>query len=46
LELLIIFDVLSFKSLQLPNTVRRVIYGPGASSREVVLVEQSWPDPL
>jgi hypothetical protein len=46
LELLVIFDVLSFDSLRLPNAVRRVIYAPGASSGEVVLVEQSRPDLL
>jgi hypothetical protein len=46
LELLIIFDVLSFDSLWLPNAVRRAIYAPGASSGEVVLVEQSRPDLL
>jgi hypothetical protein len=46
LELLIVFDVLSFDSLRLPNVVRRVIYAPGASSGEVVLVEQSRPDLL
>jgi hypothetical protein len=46
LELLIVFDVLSFDSLWLPNAVWRVIYGPGASFREVALVEQSRPDLL
>jgi hypothetical protein len=46
LELLVVFDVLSFDSLRLHNTVRRVIYAPGASSGEVVLVEQSRPDLL
>jgi hypothetical protein len=46
LELLIVFDVLSFNSLRLPNAVRRVIYAPGASSGEVALVEQSRPDLL
>jgi hypothetical protein len=46
LELLVVFDVLSFNSLRLPNTVRRVIYAPGASSRDVALVEQSRPDLL
>jgi hypothetical protein len=46
LELLIAFDVLSFDSLRLPNAVRRVIYAPGASSGEVVLVEQSRQDLL
>jgi hypothetical protein len=46
LELLIVFDVLSFDSLWLPNAVRRVIYAPGASSGEVTLVEQSRPDLL
>jgi hypothetical protein len=43
LELLIVFDVLSFDSLRLPNAVRRVIYAPGASSGEVALVELSRP---
>jgi hypothetical protein len=46
LELLIVFDVLSFDSLRLPNIVWRVIYAPGASSGEVTLVEQSRPDLL
>jgi hypothetical protein len=46
LELLVVFDVLSFDSLRLPNVVRRVIYAPGASSGEVALVEQSRPDLL
>jgi hypothetical protein len=46
LELLVIFDVLSFDSLRLPNTIRRVIYTPGATSGEVALVEQSRPDIL
>jgi hypothetical protein len=46
LELLVVFDVLIFDSLRLPNVVRRVIYAPGASSGEVTLVEQSRPDLL
>jgi hypothetical protein len=46
LELLVVFDVLSFDSLRLPYIVRRVIYAPGAPSGEVVLVEQSRPDLL
>jgi hypothetical protein len=46
LELLIVFDVLSFDSLWLPNAVRRVIYAPGASFGEATLVEQSRPDLL
>jgi hypothetical protein len=46
LELLIVFDVLSFDSLRLPNVVRRVIYAPGTSSGEVALVERSRPDLL
>jgi hypothetical protein len=46
LELLVVFDILSFDSLRLPNAVQRVIYAPGASSREVALVEQSRPDLL
>jgi hypothetical protein len=41
LELLVVFDVLSFDSLRLPNAVWRMIYTPGASSEEVALVEQS-----
>jgi hypothetical protein len=44
LELLVVFDILSFDSLRLPNAVRRVIYAPGASSGEVALGEQSRPD--
>jgi hypothetical protein len=48
LELLDVVDAWSFVSLRLPNAVWRVIYAPGASSREVALVEQSrlellWP---
>jgi hypothetical protein len=46
LELLVVIDVLSFDSLRLPDIVRRVIYAPGASSGEVVLVEQSRPELL
>jgi hypothetical protein len=46
LELLVVFDVLSFESLRLPNAVRKVIYVPGASSGEVALVDQSRPDLL
>jgi hypothetical protein len=46
LELLVVVDVLSFDSLWLPDAVRRVIYAPGASSGEVVLVEQSRPELL
>jgi hypothetical protein len=46
LELLIVFDAWSFISLRLPNAVPRVIYAPGASSGEVVLVEQSRPELL
>jgi hypothetical protein len=46
LELLIVFDVLSFDSLRLPNAVQRVICAPGAFSGEVALVEQSRPDLL
>jgi hypothetical protein len=46
LELLVAFDVLSFDSLRLPNVVWRAIYAPGASSGEIVLVEQSRPDLL
>jgi hypothetical protein len=46
LELLIAVDAQSFISLRLPDTVRRVIYAPSASSGEVVLVEQSRPELL
>jgi hypothetical protein len=44
LELLIVIDLWSFDSLQLPDTIRRVIYAPGTSSGEVTLSEQSRPD--
>jgi hypothetical protein len=46
LELLVIVDAWSFDSLRLPDAVRRVIYAPGASSGEVMLVEQSRPELL
>jgi hypothetical protein len=46
LELLVNVDAWSFISLWLPDAVRRVIYAPGASSGEVVLVEQSRPELL
>jgi hypothetical protein len=46
LELLVVFDAWSFISLRLPDAVQRVIYAPGASSGEVVLVEQSRPELL
>jgi hypothetical protein len=46
LDLLIVIDAWSFISLRLPDVVRRVIYAPGASSGEVVLVEQSRPELL
>jgi hypothetical protein len=46
LELLVVFDILSFDALWLPNVVWRVIYALGASSGEVALVEQSRPDLL
>jgi hypothetical protein len=46
LELLVAVDAWSFISLQLPDAVRRVIYAPGTSSGEVVLVEQSRPELL
>jgi hypothetical protein len=46
LELLVAVDAWSSVSLRLPDTVQRVIYAPGASSGEVVLVEQSRPELL
>jgi hypothetical protein len=39
LELLVVIDAWSFDSLRLPDTVRRVIYAPDASSGEVTLME-------
>jgi hypothetical protein len=44
LELLVVVDALSFNSLRLPDAVRRVVYAPGAASREIILGEQSRPD--
>jgi hypothetical protein len=44
LELLVVVDALSFNSLWLPDAVRRVVYDPGAASREIILGEQSRPD--
>jgi hypothetical protein len=44
LELLVVVDVWSFKSLRLPDAVRRVVYAPGAASGEIALGEQSRPD--
>jgi hypothetical protein len=46
LELVIVVDAWSFNSLRLPDAIRRVIYAPGASSREIALVEQSRPELL
>jgi hypothetical protein len=46
LELLVVIDAWSLNSLRLPDAVRRVIYAPGTSSREVALVEQSRPELL
>jgi hypothetical protein len=46
LELLVVINAWSFIFLLLPDAVRRVIYAPGASSGEVVLVEQSRPELL
>jgi hypothetical protein len=46
LELRVAIDAWSFISLCLPDAVWRVIYAPGASSGEVVLVEQSRPELL
>jgi hypothetical protein len=46
LELLVVVNAWSLNSLRLPDAVQRVIYAPGASSREVALVEQSRPELL
>jgi hypothetical protein len=46
LDLLVVVDAWSFNSLRLPDAVRRVFYAPGASSGEVVLVEQTRPELL
>jgi hypothetical protein len=44
LELLVVIDVWSINSLRLPDTVRRVVYAPGAASGEIALGEESRPD--
>jgi hypothetical protein len=46
LEVLVVIEAWSFISLRLPDAVRRVIYAPGFSTGEVMLVEQSWPELL
>jgi hypothetical protein len=46
LELLVVVEAWSFITLRLPDAVRRVIFAPGFSVREVVLVEQSRPELL
>jgi hypothetical protein len=46
LELLVVVEAWSSISLQLLDAVRRVIYAPGFSIGEVVLVEQSRPELL
>jgi hypothetical protein len=46
LELLVVIEAWSYISLRLPDAVQRVIYAPGFSTREVVLVEQSRPELL
>jgi hypothetical protein len=46
LELLVVIEAWSFISLRLPDAVRRVIYAPGSSFGEVILVEQSRPELL
>jgi hypothetical protein len=44
LELLFVVEAWSFTTLRLPDVVRRVIFAPGLSIGEVVLVEQSRPE--
>jgi hypothetical protein len=46
LELLVVVEAWSFISLRPPDAVRRVIYAPGFSTGEVVLVELSRPELL
>jgi hypothetical protein len=46
LELLVVVEAWSFISLRLLDAVRRVIYAPGFSTGEVMLVEQSRPELL
>jgi hypothetical protein len=46
LELLVVVEAWSFIFLWLPDAVRRVIYAPGFSTGEVMLVEQSRPELL
>jgi hypothetical protein len=48
LELLVVIAAQGFNSLRLPDTVRRVVYAPGAATGEIALGEQSrldlfWP---
>jgi hypothetical protein len=44
LELLVVVEAWSFTALRMPDAIRRVIYAPGLSVGEVVLVEQSRPE--
>jgi hypothetical protein len=44
LELLVVIEAWSFITLCLPDAVRRVIYAPDFSIREVMLVDQSRPE--
>jgi hypothetical protein len=46
LELLVVVNALSFSSLRLPDTVRRVVYTPGMAIGEIALGKQSRPDLL
>jgi hypothetical protein len=46
LELLVVVEAWSFISLRLPDVVWMVIYAPGFSTGEVVLVEQRRPELL
>jgi hypothetical protein len=44
LEILVVVQDCSFTSLRLPEAIRRVLFAPGLSVGEVVLVEQSRPE--
>jgi hypothetical protein len=46
LELLVIVEAWSFISFRLPDAVQRVIYAPGFSTGEVMLVMKSRPELL
>jgi hypothetical protein len=44
LEILVDVQTWRFTMLFLPEAIRKVLSAPGLAFREVVLVEQSWPE--